>query len=51
MATSRKYRKEDYPPCTICGKSVESMSREQQDKHEEMHKDEEIERKKQTKLQ
>ena len=50
MATSRIYRKEDYPPCSKCGKSVENMSRTQQDEHEEFHRLETIEESKQQKL-
>jgi len=50
MATSRRNRKEDYPPCTKCGKSVETMTRTQQDEHEEMHRLQDIEDTKQEKL-
>jgi len=49
MATSRKYRKSDYL-CNVCGKSIESWTRTQQDEHKEMHRLEAIEKSKQTTL-
>ena len=49
MASRRKWRTEDFI-CSKCGKSVESWSRQKQDEHEEMHRQEKIESKKQTKL-
>jgi len=50
MATSRKYRTEDYPPCRKCGRSIENMSRAEQDAHEDYHKRQDIESGKQTTL-